>query len=515
MKSMREKAYAVRNRGYRTCCAVLLGLVVSMSAQRAWAGPVEQMVELSMTPGKSQAMVVRYVNGGGGFFVSQDSGSSWKLQCNSAFLSAGGRAQGPTLLLGNGDMLLLTSDGVMHADANGCGVAPDSADITKGVVDMTLHPSDAQRVFAAVSNPMGMSGLIQRGADGKWSELGVKDAPSPVSLRVAAHGDGLRFYEVAVKSSSAAATDAGTAAPTYVVRVSDDQAKTWQEYPLTFESGTPRLRAVDPSNSDRLLIVVERPTAPDTVLVSRDGGKTTTKYLEIEDPGGIAFAPDGKVWIGDLGATSGSQATRGLYSAPNLDAMPVRLGMATYPVQCLGYAKDTNTLYACQRFWFGKVDQESGEFTSMLRFTTVPAFVSCSGEDTAAQCKAQLCLDYCGPAHFAVAPVCSAYDEPSCGKPVALAENIDAAGTGGSAAGSGGASALAGSAAVTAGSVSAAGGAVSVAGSTSAAGSGGTPAPREKSGCTAIPGAFGSSGLALLGLSMLGAAVRFRRPRRR
>jgi hypothetical protein len=409
------------------------------------------------------------------------------------------------LLLGNGDMLLLSSTGVLHADANGCGVSPESPDVAKGVVDMALHPNDAQRVFAVVSNPMGMSGVIQRGADGKWSELGVKDAPNPVGLRVAAHGDGLRFYEVVVKTATMTG-DAGVAPPSYAIRVSDDEAKTWQEYPLMVDSGAPRLRAVDPSNSDRLLVVVERTTAPDTVLVSRDGGKTTSKYLEIEEPGGIAFAPDGKVWIGDLGNTSGGQGgTRGLYAAPNLDAMPTRLPMATYAVQCLAYAQDTNTLYACQRFWMGKVDQESGAFTFGLRFTTAPAFVSCEGEDTAAQCKAQLCLDYCGPAHFAAAPVCSAYDEPACGKPVAAAE----ADPSDVAAGSGGAPAAAGSAAAAAGST--AGSISSVTSAATAAGSGGASGPVKKGGCAAVPGVSGRAELGWFALGMLALAFAFRR----
>lgn len=507
---MRETAYAVRNRGYRRFVAAGLSLSALLAASTAWAGPVEQMVELAMQREKSQSMVVRYINGGGGFFVSQDSGTTWKMQCNSAFLTGGGRVQGPTFLLGDGSMLMLSSDGVLHADANGCGLKAESPDVAKGVVDMTLHPSDAQRVFAAVSNPMGMSGLIQRGADGKWSELGVKDAPNPVSLRVAAHGDGLRFYEIVVKAAQAVG-DAGAAVPTYAIRVSDDEAKSWQEYPLMVEMGTPRLRGVDPSNGDRLLIGIERANAPDTVLVSKDGGKTTSKYLEIEEPGGVAFAPDGKVWIGDLGATSGAQTTRGLYTAPNLETAPTRLPMATYPVQCLGYAKDTNTLYACQRFWFGKVNLESGEFTSTLKFTTVPAFLSCPGEDPAAECKPQLCLDYCGPAHFAVAPVCSAYDEPACGKPVAAAEAIDSGDTAGAAAGSGGSSAAAGSVAAAGSKAASAGSTASAAGSTSAAGSGVSPpmSPAKKGGCSAAPG--DSSPLASLAFGLLALVFAFRR----
>ncbi|HKU43647.1 MAG TPA: hypothetical protein VJR89_36060 [Polyangiales bacterium] len=468
-------------------------------SQPVQAGPVEQMSELAMPPGASQNMVLRYINGGGGFFVSSDSGSSWKMQCNSAFLSPAARVSGPTLVLGDKTVLMLSSDGVVRTDVNGCGAKLDG-ELTRGAVDLARHPSDAQRVFAAISNAMGMSGLVQRGADGQWAELGVKDTALPVSLRVAAHGGGLRFYELVTKGMS------------YAIRVSDDEAKTWQEYPLTVDMGTPRLRAVDPSNSERLLIVIERPTAQDTVLVSRDGGKTTTKYLEIDEPGGIAFAPDGKLWIGDLGLLSGSSMTRGLYAAANLEQTPVRLPMATYPVQCLGYAADTNTLYACQRFWFGKVDVESGAFTSLLKFSETPAFVTCSGEDTPAMCKAQLCLDYCGPGHFAVAPVCSAYDEPNCGKPVAASEG--GGGTGVTGAAGGGTVGVAGAAA--AGRAAAGGGAPSAGAAALSGGSAGSAAPaaEKKSGGCAAMGvrASGESGWAL---ALVLAAVWLSRRRRR
>jgi hypothetical protein len=89
-------------------------------------------------------------------------------------------------------------------------------------------------------------------------------------------------------------------------------------------------------------------------------------------------------------------------------------------VQCLGYHATTNQLYACQHFWLGEVDPSSGDFKTLLTFATVDALVSCEG--AAARCEQQLCNDYCGPAHFAAAPACSAYDTPNCGAKVAARE---------------------------------------------------------------------------------------------
>jgi MYXO-CTERM domain-containing protein len=427
-------------------------------------------------------------------------------------------------------------------------------------VDIAQHPMDASKVYAAFSNPTGMSGLIQRGADGTWTDLGVKDTLNPISLRVGVKAGALRIYEIVLKTmtgsagaagSGAAGTAAGagagaggagtaaggtgaagtgaagsgttdTVTAVYTLRVSDDEAKTWQEYPLPQDTkgGRPRLAAVDPTNVDRVVLVMENDNAPDTVYVSKDGGKTTAKYLDIDAFGGISFAPDGRVWIGDSGLISGVSMTRGMYAAASLDAPATRLPVATYPVQCVGWAADSSTLYACQKFWFGKVDLTTGEFTILMRFSDVSKFVTCQGEDTAAQCKDQLCLDYCGPAHFAVAPVCSDnYNEPSCGKPVADMEpglNGGSSGTTGAAAG-GGAVATGGTSAAGAGGMSVVAGSTAAAG-TVAAGAGATtatPPAKSDSGCScAVPRSSNAGRLGWLAAGLLAAVWMRRRARR-
>lgn len=506
--------------------AAVVGLVALCAGSRAHAGPVEQMVELAYPPGKSDSMLVRYLNGGGGLFLTTDMGKTWSLQCNSAFLAAGGRVPGPIVMLGDKTLLVLSSAGVFHADANGCGFTAEAPELTKNIVDFALDPTDPMKVYGAVSDATGMSGLVLRGPDGQWTPFGVKDAPSPLSLAVVKREAGLRIYEVAVKMSMAGgAAGTGAVAAEYVLRVSDDGAKTWQEYPVPADNnGRPRLRGVDPTNPERLLIVIDRSSATDTLLLSKDGGKTTAKYQELDEFGGLAFAPDGRVWIGDLGLTSGTSMTRGLYHAANLDAMPARLPQAMYPVQCLGWAQDTNTLYACQRFWFGNVNQETGEFNIMMRFTDIPKFVTCPGEDVAAQCKQQLCLDYCGPAHFAAAPVCSAYDEPACGKPVALMESDDSAvpsaGTTGAAGGgaSAGSGAPAGAGGMSvAGSTAAGAGAAGAGGSTPGAAATGTAPAKSSGGCSfaASTETPSDAGFAWLGCPALAVVWMRRRARAR
>jgi hypothetical protein len=132
----------------------------------------------------------------------------------------------------------------------------------------------------------------------------------------------------------------------------------------------------------------------------------------------MAWAPDGRVWIGDMGG----DASRGLWAAPNIDTAPQQLPMADYAVQCLAYRPETDTLYACQHFWLGEVGADTGAFSTRLSFATVGELVTCSGQDIAHSCEQQLCGAYCGVSHFAAAPVCGAYDNPGCGVPVARAE---------------------------------------------------------------------------------------------
>src|SRR5205085_1654091 len=174
--------------------AVMLALVAIFSTSRAYAGPVEQLVEMATPPGKSDSILLRYLNGGGGLFLTTDGGKTWSLQCNSAFLGKGGRTPGPILMLADKSPLLLTSSGIAHSDASGCGFKVDAPELTMSAVDVAQNPMDASKVYAAVSNPTGMSGLIQRGADGMWTDLGVKDTLNPISLRVGVKAGALRIY---------------------------------------------------------------------------------------------------------------------------------------------------------------------------------------------------------------------------------------------------------------------------------------------------------------------------------
>jgi hypothetical protein len=270
---------------------------------------------------------------------------------------------------------------------------------------------------------------------------------------------------------------------------------------LQVDDGTMRLEAVDPTNPDRIVVSIDRTTMPDTILVSNDQGKTFSDYLTLTDLGGLTFAPDGRFWIGDFGNPSSQSVARGLWFAPNLDTQATPL-TTEFPVECVGYQPANDTLFACKRWEFGTVDQATGAFSQLFGFATHNDFVTCDGVDSAAVCKTQLCNDYCGPMHFASAPLCTAYNEPNCG-PTA---------DGGPGGGGGGPTAAGGSGGpiVTGGT-----------GSTPPASTGGAPAAgsmaeeSQSSGCaTGAPGRFsGPAGQSAF--LVLCAGILLRRYRRR
>jgi hypothetical protein len=424
-----------------------------LMAAPALAGPVEQLVDLAFGPGDSPSMVARYAQGGGGLVFSADRGRSWKLQCDSAFLAPGVSAVGAPVVLADGSVLIANSHGLSSGDLQGCNWHEDfsAADRTT-ITGLTTDPTQPNEALALVSTLTGTDSqtrLMRRDADGQWAPFGSMDDRIPFDLRVTVQAGQLRIYELAVlQLSEGAAGDGGPKIFVYKLRVSDDRAASWRESPLP--SGTTQLIGIDPAHPDTLAILIGSDLAHDSILVSRDQGAKFEPYLQVGAFGGMAWAPDGRVWIGELGGQS-DNGTQGLWAAPNVDTAAVRLPMADYSVQCVAYRPESDTLYACQHFWVGEVAAHTGAFSTLLSFGKIDEFVTCSGQDVAGSCEEQLCGAYCGTGHFAVAPVCGAYDRPGCGVSVARDEGADwamnpsgpmpAAGSGGRDSGASGSSA--------------------------------------------------------------------------
>jgi MYXO-CTERM domain-containing protein len=507
----------------RVWALFVLGLVLQV-ADVALADEIQQLAQVAMAPTDPQFMVVRYTGvHDDGMFITRDGGRSWGLLCDQVLFDPVTTHSGQMLITGDGSMIMGVFTGIWHDDRRGCVWASEPAYDGMWVAAVALDPLDPSITYAVTSTMPGSgktSGLLRRDTNGAWSDLGTRDdvfIGSP-GLRVVPHAGGLRFYLGAERDP--VTTDAGTAQRIYAIRVSDDNGATWQEHVYGAIDGELRLEGVDPRNADRIVIAIHRygteseAQANDEVQVSSDQGATFAPYLQVFEIGGVAFAPDGRIWIGDRGSIWSATGAHGLWFAPSLDQPATKLPMADYPVQCLSYEKANDTLYACQHPSFGSVDPQTGAFTSMMQMGQIAGFIGCSGVDIAATCKKQLCYSYCGlGGFFAQAPVCDAYDDTlSCGRE-GLAPGSADAGTAGTADDIRGTGGMGGSGAGTSpgGDL---GSAVS--------GSGGSGAPMKKTpmkksgcSCSTTLGAHGSSASWLETLGLLALAAWSRRRARK
>ena len=446
----------------------------------AAAGPVERLFQLSLHPTDPARMVVTYEYGGGGLLLSADSGRTFKLVCTS-MMEASLRSVSRVAMVGDGRILMADYEGMLEDDGRGCGWARVATLKGRWISDMAVDPRDPMLSFAVTSNGgMGMTnGMVKRGAGQSWADIGKREGLLLTRLLIAKTANGARFYQSGLRTVPN--PDGGIEDYAPVIRVSDDDGANWEEFPIRGVSAAAvSLEAIDPSNPDRIVAYGVRSNAPDTLIVSSDRGASFREYLDLTQLGGIAFAPDGRVWIGESVDTGNAAASRGLWFASSLDQKAALI--ADYGIECMGYQPATNTLFVCQGFSFGTANQESGAFTEMFKFTRLRDFVSCEGVDPAAACQTQLCKEYCGPGHFAQAPLCCAYQDEVCGAKVAISE--------GTATGAQCGADQAGQGAVDAGSASPDGGTrpatagSGAAGSFGATGAAAPDAPKQKnSGC--------------------------------
>lgn len=406
----------VRYPRWRMSCSPVLRaaaclLVLQLAPSARAGGAVEEVAQVALHPTDPGSMVLRYRNFGDGLVYTDDGGATWRLLCGSAVDATEFRSGGKLVLTGGGVVLMGTSDGLWEGDDGGCRWrrAPEVEGIW--ISDVAVHPSEPEVAFAVTARTQAGSenGIVRRAPDGTWSELGSSDDVLPIRLRVAAlPGGGMRLYQDALR---------GVGAPLQspVIRVSDDAGESWEEFPVPpFDGGVAvRLEAVDPSDPDRIVASLERREGDDAVLVSVDRGATFTEYVAVHRFGGLAFAPDGRIWIGDEGSATGDASEPGgVWHAAGLDVPPERLTEA--PVRCLAHGAD-GRLHACEAWSFGTVNTDTGELQRTFEMSTAAELLSCDGMNMAELCQTQLCRGFCGPAHFPQAPLCCAYDDPFCG----------------------------------------------------------------------------------------------------
>jgi hypothetical protein len=412
--------------------------LASATTAPAQAAPVEVFSQLALHPTDPNRMVLAYMQGGQGLLFSNDGGRSFGLRCGAAVSAAFTKSRVPLLITEDGETLLGTFEGLVRGGSDGCGFGDDVGMSGLQVADFAPHPTDPRLAFVITANATDgrATGLLRRNADGTFSELGsAGDAGAAQSVDISMNRlgvagrpeGGLRFYASGV---------AADGADTYraILRHSDDDGASWVSFDIAGAEGARALLiGVDPTDPERVAIVLQREQAPDAVLVSTDAGRSFERRLEIFEFGASSVAPDGRLFVGDAGGDAEYSQPGGLYVLDDF-AAPARK-LATYPVRCLGYRALDGALFACKRSEFGDVDPASGAFTARASFATIGGFVSCGGEELAPVCKPQLCDNWCGVLHYASAPLCAAYDEvnPLCGPAARGYGQVDPTGAAGAA----------------------------------------------------------------------------------
>ena len=214
-------------------------------ADSAFAGPVEQLSQVALHPTDSKVMVLRYRDGGDGFFYSGDAGKSWALMCLSA-IDINVPRSGPIAVTGDGHVMMGVFQGLYTDDAKGCGWEKDPFIGDVWVSNVIPDPTDSNVMFVATSKGGTgiLNGIVKRDANGELSDFGKKEELLVTRLRVVEREGGLRFYESVLKGQIKVVINGMEMdAPNYLIRYSDDDAETFTEFPFGGTDGNLRLQA--------------------------------------------------------------------------------------------------------------------------------------------------------------------------------------------------------------------------------------------------------------------------------
>jgi MYXO-CTERM domain-containing protein len=475
------------------CRSSLALAICLLFAGTVHAGPVELFHDIHIESGKPDTLVLEYMYGQGGLFLSSDGGAHFQLMCSGA-IDKSLQRDGSVFYVTPGDAMYLGAfGGLWRGTSSGCGWQEVTALHEKWVARFAGDPVDPKLTYLITSTGSGAkNGLyVNDGKSADWNAFGSQEELFLDTLHIVKLPAGKRFYETAVRPPKPDAT--ADDVPEYLVRVSDDEGKTWtdnafgnaDQYGPKDTFAEMQIMAVDPTNPDHVVARVVRSMDVDDLLYSPSQGKagTWTKLAQVGKLEAIAFKPDGTLFYGD-----NDQESPGLFTISKLGENAKQLSMG-WKVGCLKYDVDRGRMFACNDWQFGTANLDSGAFMPMLDMRTAEKFVECAGEQPmAGRCQQQLLQGYCGPAHYEYAPVCTAYDRPW------LEPLGGAGGASGSSAGAGGMSSSAGSTASAgkdaagesaAGKAGApAGSAGQAAGARAAAGSGGSSGGDSKSGCS-------------------------------
>jgi hypothetical protein len=405
----KSKAMVTRSRLVFALCLML--------ARTAHAGPVEIFHDVHTPADDPETVVLDYLYGNTGLFLSSDGGASFQLLCSGA-IDRNLQGDGSVFYVAPGDAIYVgASGGLWQGDKRGCGWHEVTAMHEKWVEAFAGDPIDSKVTYLVTSNGSGSPNgiFVNDGRSVDWTALGTRAELFINTLHVVKVASGKRFYETAVRPPKVDAT--ADDAPEYLVRVSDDEGKSWTEHEFGRADqygpddlyAEMNIRAIDPTNPDRIFASVMRSKDMDDLIYSPSQGRAGTwiKLAQVSKLQAVAVKPDGTVYYGDS-----DQDSPGLFTISQAGDAPKRLS-SEWKVGCLKYDADHSRMYACNDWRFGTVDLSSGAFSPILDMRSAEKFVECPGEQPVAQrCQSQLLQAYCGPAHYEYAPLCSVYDRP-------------------------------------------------------------------------------------------------------
>lgn len=411
---------------------LLAALVLAPGAAHA-SGPVERMAQVIIDPKDPMHVVVRYAAASEGLLFSSDGGRTFAASCSAVIdpeldrLSRSGSLYDSTLRMDSrGRLLFADTSTVWDGDASGCTWTKQADLDGRWIADIEQDPSNPEQMIALSITSTGdgdqieaRSELMRRSGDGVWSVIAPIKPHVARQRAYAAHliagksTQGQRFYATITTSvGPLTATEATT------VAVSDDGGKTWIQQPaVPAEQDRLKLVAVDPLNVDRVLAVVEVTDAPDTLLLSDDKGKSFRSYGQINDFSGVAFDPQGRVFIADAGdgSSAASDPSGGVWTAAKLGDSLARVPSTGDPIasiDCVAYDPDSKQLKVCMAQRFGLLDPVSGEYSELTRLDLIERLAQCEGRDLKAICEPQLNAgaSWCCTGHFPFTPFCGDYD---------------------------------------------------------------------------------------------------------
>ncbi len=416
-----------------------------VNAPASASGPVERLRQVLVHPSAPDVIVVRYAVPDGashGFLFSRDKGKSFQGLCSQAAtpdapeemkLKRISNAKVPgtaaVVLDSMARVVFSQIDGLWSDDGTGCTWS-ETADplIAKNwPYSVILDPKDPTALLSLVTTRStdyteSHAELMRRDPSGAWSVIGAlkptADQTRTLGTGLIANDDTTRLY-----ASATYATGALNAQSTLLMLTSEDGGKTWREVgpAPTEQSGESFvLLAVDPQEPKRVLAVMYRDSAADTLLISDDEGKTFNDYMSLTETSGVAFGPDGHLYVADAGDDSSADTMGGLWTTAKMGDPLTKVG-ATHSIDCLGFAPGGSELFVCMRKSFGSMDPATGTYQEITAIDQIPSLLKCPGYDTEMACETQLNAgaSWCCAGHYPFTPFCGDYNvTEAAGRPV-------------------------------------------------------------------------------------------------